>query len=159
MNIRASTHSDVASIFALFFESVHKIAARSYTVDQLAAWAPKSPDLKQWQSRLSHLETLVADFEGVIGGFISYTARGYIEFLYTSPVFSRQGVASTLYRAAVQILYSNGVRNLSTEASMEARPFFESMGFSVVEEQVAERNGVQFRRFAMTRVVAEAEAQ
>lgn len=134
---------------ALFIESVHQIAAHSYTLEQRMAWAPVSPDLEQWKSRLAILETLVADFEGVIGGFISYTGNGHIEYLFTSPAFSRRGVASRLYEAAVQSLRSKGVNKLTTHASMEARPFFELKGFSIVEEQLVERNGVQLRRFAM----------
>ncbi len=149
MKIRASTDSDVASMVALFFEAVHQIAARNYTVEQLAAWAPASPDLEQWQSRLALLETLVADFEGVIAGFIAYTGTGHIEYLYTSPAYSRKGVASKLYETAVQSLRSKGVKKLTTDASMEARPFFELRGFSIVEEQLVERNGVQLKRFAM----------
>lgn len=157
MNIRPSIDSDVPSIVALFSESVRQIAARSYTPEQLAAWAPEPPDLKQWQSRLAHLETLVADFEGVIGGFIAYTCDGHIELLYTAPAFSRQGVASKLYEAAARILRSKGIRDLSTEASIEARPFFESKGFRVTQVQLAERNGTQLKRFAMTKAGAEAD--
>jgi putative acetyltransferase len=159
MNIRPTTDSDVASIAALFTESVHKIAARSYTPMQLAAWAPESPDLGQWRSRLALVETLVAEIDGAIAGFISYTDSGHIELLFTSPEFSRRGVASTLYEIAVQILDARGVKTLSTAASIEARPFFESKGFNIIEEQVVERNGVQLRRFAMTRTYSEKDAQ
>lgn len=67
-----------------------------------------------------------------------------------SPAFSRKGVASQLYEIAVQILRERGVRRLTTEASIEARPFFESKGLNIVEEQVVERNGVLLKRFAMT---------
>ena len=158
MNIRAATDTDVASLVALFSESVHQIAARSYTPEQLAAWAPESPDLQQWRSRLACVETLVADFGGVIGGFISYTSSGHIEFLYTSPAFSRQGVASRLYVAATRRLHAKRVTSFSTDASLEACPFFEAMGFKVVEEQLIERSGVQLKRFAMTRISAEADA-
>lgn len=144
----------MAAIAALFFDSVHGLAAKSYTPEQCLAWAPQSlgvaPDLEQWRSRLASLETLVADFGGVIGGFISYTSNGYIELLYTSPAYSRQGVASKLYTTVRQRLSSQGITNFSTAASIVARPFFERMGFRVVEAQVVERNGVQLRRFAMT---------
>ena len=126
MNIRASADSDVASIAALFTESVHRIAARSYTSEQLAAWAPEPPDLAQWRERLALLETLVAEFDGAMAGFISYTDSGHIEFLFTSPAFSRKGVASKLYEMAEQRLYLNGAKKLSADASIEARPFFES---------------------------------
>lgn len=159
MDIRASLAGDVASIAALFTESVHQIAARSYDPVQLDAWAPKSPDLKQWQSRLAPLETLVADFEGVMGGFISYTSKGHIELLYTSPEFSRRGVASRLLGEVVQILRLKGIEHFSTEASVEARPFFEAKGFKVIEEQIVERHGVQLRRFLMAHDFAESDAQ
>jgi len=159
MNIRTSTSSDVASIVALFTASVHQIAARSYTPAQLAAWAPESPNLDQWCSRLAILETLVAVPDGEIAGFISFAGNGHIELLFTSPAFSRKGVASRLYEIAAQTLRARGVRSLSTEASIEARPFFESMGFNIVEEQVVERNGVQLKRFAMTRVCGDKDAQ
>ncbi|HBX40457.1 MAG TPA: hypothetical protein DEG64_08660, partial [Marinobacter adhaerens] len=63
---------------------------------------------------------------------------------------ARQGVASLLYQAAMQRLTANGVDTLTTDASLEALPFFESRGLKVSKEQTVERNGVKFRRFAMT---------
>ena len=136
MNIRISTDGDLTSIVALFAASVHQIAARSYTPAQLMAWAPEPPDLAQWRSRLVTLETLVAVVDGEIAGFISYAGNGHIELLFSSPAFSRRGVASQLYEIAVQTLRERGVRRLTTEASIEARPFFESKGLNIVEEQV-----------------------
>ncbi|MFD0949175.1 GNAT family N-acetyltransferase [Paraperlucidibaca wandonensis] len=158
MNIRTSTSRDVESIVALFTASVHLLAARNYTPEQLTAWAPKSPDLEQWSTKLSTLETLVAEFDGTMVGFITYTDNGHIVFLYTSPTFSRKGVASQLYEITSRVLLANGVCSLSTEASIEARPFFESKGFNVVEEQVVERNGMLLKRFAMAGVLASVEA-
>jgi putative acetyltransferase len=150
MSIRPYAEQDLADIVAVFTDSVHQIASRSYTPEQLAAWAPLSPDLEQWRARLSGVETLVAESRGVLAGFISFTSNGHIEFLFTAPTFARRGVASLLYEAAVQRLASGGVKTLTTDASLEALPFFESRGFSVTEAQTVERNGVLFRRFAMT---------
>lgn len=149
MNIRLFAEQDLADVVALFTDSVHQLASRSYTPEQLAAWAPLSPDLEQWRSHLSGVETLVAESRGVLAGFISFTSRGHVEFLFTAPMFARRGVASLLYEAASQRLAANGIGTLTTDASLEARPFFESRGFKVTEEQTVERNGLQFRRFAM----------
>lgn len=155
MYIRPFKPDDLAALVDVFFESVHGIAARSYAPEQLLAWAPVVPDLEQWQSRLALLETRVADFDGALGGFISYSERGHIEFLFTAPAFSRQGVASGLYSAAEKALSSMGVERLTTEASLEARPFFESVGFITVEEQVVARQGVKLRRYAMRKPIAQ----
>ncbi|GBO85685.1 hypothetical protein A6779_13535 [Marinobacter adhaerens] len=150
MNIRPFADQDLADIVALFTDSVHQIASQSYTPEQLATWAPRSPDLEQWRSRLSGVKTLVAESRGVLAGFISFTSAGHIEFLFTAPSFSRRGVASLLYKAASQRLAARGVTKLTTDASLEARPFFKYQGFKVVGEQTVEREGVKFRRFSMS---------
>ncbi len=148
--IRYSVDCDCESIAALFTASVHQIAARSYSPEQLAAWTPEPPDLEHWQARLAGLETLLAEVEGEMAGFICFTGSGHIEMLFTAPSFSRRGVASRLYKAAVSKMLASGVTELSTEASIEARPFFESKGFKIAEVQVVERSSVRLKRFLMT---------
>jgi putative acetyltransferase len=149
MKIRLSTPSDTATIAQLFTESVHHIAANSYNPEQLAAWAPTPPDIDQWNQRLANLTTLVAEAGKQLAGFLSYTENGYIEFLYSSPHFSRQGIASELFDTAKSNLTKDGVSKLSTDASLEAMPFFKSKGFEIVEEQQVERHGQTFTRFQM----------
>lgn len=124
LSLRPATETDLPSIVSLFTDSVHQLAARSYTPEQRAAWAPEAPDLSQWRYRLAKVETLIAESDGTMAGFISFTAGGHIEFLFTAPTFSRRGVASLLYEAAAERLLGKGVGKLTTEASLEARPFF-----------------------------------
>ncbi len=151
LNLRPAAETDLPSIVSLFTDSVHQLAARSYTTEQRATWAPEDPDVNQWRSRLAKVETLIAESDGIMAGFVSFTASGHIEFLFTAPEFCRRGVASLLYEAAVERLHGKGVPTLTTDASLEARPFFETKGFSVVEAQTVERDGVQLKRFAMAR--------
>ncbi|MEN8665594.1 MAG: GNAT family N-acetyltransferase [Polycyclovorans sp.] len=97
---------------------------------------------------------LVADGGDELLGFIAYTDDGHIDLLYTAPGTPRRGVATALYRAAEAALRGCGVRELYTEASLVAQPFFVVQGFCVVEEQQVERRGVKFRRFAMRKRIA-----
>jgi putative acetyltransferase len=147
--VRASSDADLEPIARLFTDSVRALGAARYDAAQLAAWAPEPPDLEAWRARLASLETLVAEADGELLGFLSYTPVGHVELLYTAPASARRGVASALYRAAEDELRARGVRELTTEASLVARPFFERQGYLVVEEQRVERNGQVFRRFAM----------
>jgi putative acetyltransferase len=155
ISLRPATETDLPSIVSLFTDSVHQLAARSYTPAQRAAWAPEAPDLEQWRSRLAKVETLSAESNGTMTGFISFTANGHIEFLFTAPACSRRGVASLLYEAAVERLLGRGVRKLTTDASLEARPFFQAKGFSVVGAQTVERGSIKLQRFAMIRYLGE----
>ncbi len=153
MIIRDFQASDLHVLVTVFQQAVHELAAGSYTLEQRAAWAPASPDLERWRERLGALDTLVADVGGDIAGFIAFTGAGHIDLLYTSPGFARQGVASRLFNEVLERLQARGVLELSTEASLEARPFFQTQGFSIVSEQVVERDGVALKRFVMTRAL------
>jgi len=149
INIRSAVENDLASIATLFTESIHGIASSSYNQEQLNAWAPHPPDLEQWQLRLSGCTTLVAEIEREPAGFISFTSTGHIEYLFTSPEFSRQGIASELYGVAYNMLRGKGIDKLTTAASLEARPFFERQGFQVIREETVIRSGVVLNRFYM----------
>lgn len=150
MKTRLATEDDIARIAHLFTESVHGIASGSYNQEQLDVWAPRPPDIEQWRSRLSGCVTLVAEIDREMTGFISYTSNGHIEYLFTSPSFSRQGIATTLYAVAVDRLRSKGIDRLTTAASLEARPFFERHGFQIVKLETVLRNGLSLQRFVMT---------
>ena len=149
MNIRPATENDIARITDLFTKSVHGIASSSYNQEQLDAWAPRPPDLAHWRSRLSGCETLVAELDNELTGFISFTPGGHIEFLFTSPAFARQGIASKLYTAALNILHKKSIDRTGVAASLEARPFLERQGFQVTREETVMLNGVPLRRFVM----------
>jgi putative acetyltransferase len=151
--IRSYRESDVEAIAELFTASVHELACRHYDATQLAAWAPRPPDLNGWVARLAGLKTLVAEVDMKLAGFISYEQSGHIDLLYVSPLHSCHGIASALYRRAEAALCSDGVSELFTEASKTARPFFERQGFHVIEEQTIKRRGVSFVRFGMRKSI------
>src|SRR5580700_11058765 len=108
----------------VYFASIHSLAAPFYSVEELAAWAPRNTDGGRWQQRLATVQTDVAEQSGVLGGFVSYESGGHIDLLFTHPDFARRGVATRLYRGAEVILQSSGVARVFTEASLVARPFF-----------------------------------
>lgn len=147
--IRNYREGDVEAVASLFTDSVHHLASGHYDANQCLAWAPLPPDLNQWTERLAHLQTLVAEVDMKMAGFISYERNGHIDLLYTSRACSRRGIASALYREAEIELAREGNSELFTEASIVARPFFERMGFDVVDEQCVQLRGSSFRRYAM----------
>lgn len=133
----------------LFTDSVHELTAAAYDETQRYAWASRTPNLDTWQQRLDAMETLVAEEGSALAGFISYEPNGTIDLVFTAPNFARKGIASALYNEAEQQLKERGVQELHTESSVVARPFFESHGFEVVEEQRVTVRGAQFLRFNM----------
>lgn len=149
ISIRKYRIQDLSPVVRLFTDSVHELTAAAYDETQRYAWASRTPNLDTWQQRLESMETLVAEEGASLAGFISYEPNGTIDLVFTAPHFARKGIASALYLEAEQQLKDRGVNELHTESSVVARPFFESHGFEVMEEQRVTVRGAQFLRFNM----------
>lgn len=152
MNIRDSRLSDREVAVDIFHSAVHSLAASHYTKEQRDAWAPHPPDPEYWQRRLAEWRVRVAEEDGRVIGFIAFNDDGHIDLLFTAPAYARRGVATALYRDAEAMLARRGVSVVFTEASAVARPFFERMGFHVVDEETVTRSGVALHRYRMRKI-------
>lgn len=145
MVIREYKPVDCRALAELFYETVHSVNARDYTEEQLNVWATGNVDLAGWnQSFLEHV-TLVAEEQGRIIGFADMDKTGYLDRLYVHRDYQRQGVAAALcdrLEAAVS-------GDITTHASITARPFFEKRGYCVRKEQQVERQGIRLTNFVM----------
>lgn len=153
MHIRPYTLDDLSAVVDTYQRSVHVLGAERYDAAQLAAWAPPDPDMEVWAERLVRAITRVADADGEIAGFISFEASGYVDLLFVSPKWARRGVASRLFRDAEREMVAAAATELTTHASMVARPFFEHHGFVIVETEDVARHGAVLRRFVMRKEV------
>ncbi|WP_372963992.1 GNAT family N-acetyltransferase [Marinobacter sp.] len=153
--IRKYRIQDLSPVVRVFTDSVHELTAAAYDETQRYAWASRMPNLDTWQERLASMETLVAEDGTTLAGFISYEPSGTIDLVFTAPNFARQGIASALYHEAEQQLKKKGVKELHTESSVIARPFFEKHGFEVLDEQRVTIRGAQFLRFTMRKKLQE----
>ena len=148
MNIRAYAEADLDAVVALFIASVHELGAPHYSAAQRLAWAPRSPDMQAWVSRLAELRTLLLLGDSGLLGFIAFDDSGHVDLLFTAPTAARRGVAS---RLLARLAHELPDVELFTESSLIAQPFFLRHGFRAVEEQWVVRRGVAFPRVAMRR--------
>src|SRR5262245_1114169 len=135
VNERPYEARDLPSVVETYTASIHRLAAAYYSPAQLAAWAPVPPDTARWQERLTRLQTIVAESDGAFAGFASYTLEGYLDFLFTHPVFVRRGVASRLLQRVESALQEIGRTQITTHASLAARAFFDHHGFLLDREE------------------------
>jgi putative acetyltransferase len=149
VNVRPYESKDLPGVIETYSASIRSLAASYYSPVELAAWAPIPADVARWQERLARLHTIVAEWDGAIAGFASYTLEGYLDFLFTHPGFVRRGVATRLYLRVESALLAAGVTRITTHASLAARAFFDHHGFVLDGEESVACRGVQLRRFAM----------
>ena len=149
VNLRPYESADLPGVIETYTASIRALAAAYYPPEQIAAWAPVPPDAARWPERLAPLHTIIAESDGVLAGFASYTRDGYLDFLFTHPAFTRRGVASRLYQRVESALRAVGVPSVTAHVSLAARPFFDRHGFQLDAEECVECRGAYLRRFAM----------
>ena len=149
MKIRSYEPADLPGVIEIYTASIRSLAASYYSREQLAAWAPIPADTARWEKRLAPLCIIVAEIDGRLAGFASYTDGGYLDHLFTDPAFARRGVATGLYQCVEEALRAGGAPKVTTLASLAGRPFFDRQGFRVDREENVECRGVYLRRFAM----------
>lgn len=151
MHLRAYAPDDAGPTLEVFRRAVRLTAARDYTAEQVAAWAPDDLDPAAWAERRAASRTRVAERDGEVVGFTDVDASGYVDMLFVDPAAARQGVARALLAWAAETATADGATELTTDASVTARPFFEALGFAVVAEQHPVRRGVTLTNYRMRR--------
>lgn len=149
MELRQYRPEDCALLAQLFYDTVHRVNTRDYTVEQVDAWADGQPDLEAWNRSLLNHDTLVAQEQGQVLGFADVSRVGLLDRLYVHHAHQRQGVASRLCQALEGLAAHRGIVRLETHASITAKPFFEARGYRLVKEQQVMRHGVLLTNFVM----------
>lgn len=145
MLIREYRISDCRDIVNLFYDTVHKVNAKDYSKEQLDAWAPAQPDLEKWNRSLQEHYCLVAIENNVILGFGDIDKTGYLDRLYVRADYQGKGIATAICDKLEQAVQGD----ITTCASITAKPFFEKRGYIVVKEQRVKRLGVFLTNFCM----------
>ncbi|WP_434607442.1 GNAT family N-acetyltransferase [Bacillus paranthracis] len=152
MIIRTFHKEDLEQVLQLFYETVHTINAKDYNVLQLQAWAPDQLDRESWLKSLEKNISYVADYNGMIVGFGDYNEDYYVDRLFTHKDYQRKRIASYILQKLEQEAVNLGHRGIYTEASITAKPFFESKGFICIKEQKKEHNGQIFINYVMKKI-------
>jgi GNAT superfamily N-acetyltransferase len=155
VNVRPYEPRDIAVIARLFTETVRSIDTGDYSPEQLAVWAPDPPDIEHWRRWLSERIVFVAENDSEIVGFATFEPDGHLDYIYAHRRFQRKGVASALFQCIEQEAISRGLTRIFAEASITARPFFESVGFRLIASQRIEQRGIPFINYRMEKFLSQ----
>lgn len=149
--LRPYRPGDAPALLELFRNTIRRVNSRDYNAEQIAAWASDDIDLATWSARFENRLAIVAEVADQLVGFTELESDGHIDRFYVSADHQGVGVGKTLLAAIVAEARRTDVSRLYAEASITARPFFASQGFSVVAEQTVLARGVEFVNFRMER--------
>ncbi len=156
ITLRPYRPDDAPALLALFRDTIRRVNSRDYSPTQIAAWASDDIDVAAWRGRFTGRFVAVAEEAGRPVGFADLEPDGHIDRFFISADHQRRGIGWQLLAAVVAEARRVGLARLFTEASITARPFFESQGFAVLTPQMVTCRGVEFTNYRMQRVLAEA---
>lgn len=147
--IRPLTIADGTAAAQVFFDAVHAGTADVYTKKQRNAWAGCTPNPDGWRNHFLGVQGYVAEVGDHMAGFMTIDQNGYIDLAFVRPDVMGRGVGRSLYQTVEAHARSQKMPQLTTEASLKAKPFFERMGWRVLCRQTVVKRTVPLTNFKM----------
>ncbi|MEZ9907454.1 GNAT family N-acetyltransferase [Vibrio sp. 10N.261.51.A3] len=157
IRIRNYQANDDKALWEIFFHTVRNVNVRDYSQQQVEAWAPSSFDFALWQKRMNGLQPFVAELDGCVVGYTDLQPNGLIDHFFCHHEYQGKGVGKALMEHVFTVGRVRGVSRYFSEVSITARPFYEHLGFKVVNEQEVEMRGVKLTNYVMEKIVEDGQ--
>lgn len=148
-NLENYQKSDLEELVALFNSTVQAVNKKDYSEQQIKQWIQPMPDYDSWDKVLSSTHTLVAHQRNKILGFGNISKTGQLDYLYVDKEWIGYGIGKSLAKNLIDYASKSGAKKITVYSSITAKPFFESLGFEVVEQKSNYRNGVLLLNYLM----------
>ena len=149
IKIRLAHPDDAEQIGQFIYDTIRTVNRKDYDQLQIDAWAP-DPDI---YSTFEESFAYVADLNGLIVGFANLTAEGYLNRFYTHKDYQGQGIGSLLLKTLEAKARTLNLKEMTTEASITAKPFFFAKGWSILDQQTVVYRNVSFINFKMHKIL------
>nr|WP_282450319.1 GNAT family N-acetyltransferase [Vibrio sp. 1CM24A] len=144
-------------MWEIFFHTVRNVNVRDYSQQQVEAWAPSSFDFALWKKRMNGLQPFVAELDGCVVGYTDLQPNGLIDHFFCHHEYQGKGVGKALMEHVFTVGRVRGISRYFSEVSITARPFYEHLGFKVVNEQEVEMRGVKLTNYVMEKIVEDGQ--
>ncbi len=130
MNIRRATFVDAKEIRDLNVETIQKVNAKDYTLQEINVWSSFNK-IEAWEDAINQQKFWVVIKENKIIGFGSLTPNGLLDFLFVHYADQRVGIASVIEEEIEKEARSQSNEKLFASVSITAQPFFLSKGYTI----------------------------
>lgn len=155
LKIRNYKDEDKKEIYRLFYNTVHFINCRHYSLEEVDAWAKPiyNIDLDNFCERFKNTYTVVVELNHRIIGFSNVDDKGLIDMFYVHKNYQGIGVASKMFEALESYTRSKGIERLTSYVSITAKPVFIKKKFTIVEENKVRKDNISLTNFLMEKVL------
>lgn len=154
VTLRTYQPDDALELLALFRDTIRRVNAHDYSPNQINAWASGDINPVAWTGEFVGRFVVVAEEAGRPIGFAELEPDGHIDRVYVSADHQRLGIGQQLLAAILTEARRIGLPRLFLEASITARPFFETQGFTVLTPQTVTCRGADFVNYRMEQILS-----
>ncbi|WP_347219593.1 GNAT family N-acetyltransferase [Chryseobacterium sp.] len=151
--IREATQQDLPEMLLLFQNTITSVCKADYNNDQLEAWKSGAENKERWLNVIKDQYILIAESENKMVGFCTLDQGNYIDLLFVHRDYQHQGIASLLYRLIEKEALQQQQNFLTADVSKTAKLFFESMGFTIIREQIVNVKGTDLINYKMQKIL------
>lgn len=153
-NIRPLEEKDIHDMQNLFRSTVLNVNIKDYTKEEVEDWASCGDDMGHWKEILFNNQFIGAfDKQDNLIGYSSMNKNGYMHSMFVHKDWQGKGVATLLLSEVERIAIQYEVKEITSEVSKTARPFFEHKGYVVECEQKQQANRLKLTNYKMKKVL------
>jgi len=150
--IRTARQSDAIELKDLFQNTVLTVNRQNYSQEEVEDWASCGNNISHIEEMINAHYFIVAINQKLqIIGFSSITPQGYLHNMFVHRDFQGMGVATVLLNEIERYADVMGIKRITSDVSLTARPFFEKRGFVVEKEQKHKANKLFLTNFMMAK--------
>lgn len=153
VQFRHARPGDASRVLQIKQAAIEQIENSVYTDRQRAAWQPDDTALSDFRSAIEseQFEILLAELENEAVGYgVLNTEKSRIDAVFVHPTFSNRGIATSLLRQFESRARMSGIDELKIVASLNAKSFYESLGYWDFGREQRSIDGVEIE-FAIMR--------
>lgn len=147
--IRQANIDDLEEILKLFVDTINYTCKNEYSKEQIEVWTSSVQNKEKWKNKIRTQYFIVAELNKNVVGFGSLENGNYIDLIYVHKDHLRKGIANRILDSLKIKAEEYGNKNLTSDVSKTARPFFERNGFRVVKENKFDLKGVLISNYQM----------
>jgi GNAT superfamily N-acetyltransferase len=140
VSFRRASPDDAAEILDIKREAIEDLEHWQYSTEQVEVWKPKDDYVGTFEQAIDDDQFVVhvAEVDGDIAGYGALNVPGErIDAIYVRPAHHGKGIATALVKHLELSAEFQGISELDIVAAQNAVPFYESVGYWQLDDEVA----------------------
>lgn len=137
--IRKSKIEDIEQVMDAHKRSIVELCSNDYNEEQIDCWSNVNYSHDIWSRSVNDEYHLVVEKNNKIEGFchacVHEGAIGEIRGLYFTSEIAGLGYGRKIFKKSIDYLRDNDCNKVVITGTKTAKPFYEKMGFSCIEEK------------------------